>query len=112
MFLVATKANDTDLQQQSNLLIQKLKEIVYFTSCELMQNVLKHANATEITIGLVIENKSLSLIVSDNGIGYKVEQISKGLGLTTIEKRAVLLNGSFTMEPKEKGMVHRFELPI
>ncbi len=93
-----------------NLLSQQLKEIVYFTCCELMQNVLKHANATEITIGLVIENKSLSLIVSDNGIGYQVEQISKGLGLTTIEKRAVLLNGSFTMEPKEKGMVHRFTI--
>ncbi len=95
-----------------NLLSQQLKEIVYFTCCELMQNVLKHANATEITIGLVIENKSLSLIVSDNGIGYQVEQISKGLGLTTIEKRAVLLNGSFSIEAKEKGMIHRFSLPI
>jgi signal transduction histidine kinase len=93
-----------------NLLNQQLKELFYFTCCELMQNVLKHAKASEITIGLVIQNKSLSLIVSDNGIGYQVEQISKGLGLTTIEKRAVILNGSFTIEPKEKGMVHRFTL--
>jgi len=77
-----------------------------------MQNVLKHASATEITIGLVIQNKSLSLIVSDNGIGYQIEQISKGLGLTTIEKRASLLNGSFNIEAKEIGMIHRFDLPI
>ena len=99
-------------ESKINLLNQQMKEIVYFTCCELMQNVLKHANATEITIGLVIDDKSLSLIVSDNGIGYQVEQISKGLGLTTIEKRAVLLNGSFSIEAKEIGMIHRFGLPI
>jgi signal transduction histidine kinase len=95
-----------------NLLNQQLKEIFYFTCCELIQNVLKHALPTEVKIELVIKNKSISLIVSDDGIGYQAEQISKGLGLTTIEKRAVLLNGSFSIEKKEKGMVHRFELPI
>jgi signal transduction histidine kinase len=95
-----------------NLLNQQLKEIFYFTCCELIQNVLKHALPTEVKIELVIKNKSISLIVSDDGIGYQAEKISKGLGLTTIEKRAVLLNGSFSIEKKEKGMVHRFKLPI
>ena len=91
---------------------QSIKEILYFTCIELIQNALKHAHPTEVKIGLEIKNKKISLMVSDNGIGYQIEQISKGLGLTTIEKRAALLNGSFSIEAKEIGMIHRFELPI
>ena len=91
---------------------QSIKEILYFTCIELIQNALKHAHPTEVKIGLEIKNKKISLMVSDNGIGYQIEQISKGLGLTTIEKRAALLNGSFNIEAKEIGMIHRFDLPI
>jgi len=91
---------------------QSIKEILYFTCIELIQNALKHAHPTEVKIGLEIKNKKISLMVSDNGIGYQIEQISKGLGLTTIEKRAALLNGSFNIEAKEIGMIHRFKLPI
>lgn len=68
---------------------------VYRIVQELMQNILKHAKATEVLVQLSQHDNILSITVEDNGAG--IEQNGNGhsgLGLRSIEARTKGLNGS------------------
>lgn len=63
---------------------------------ECLQNVAKHANATEVLVKLSGSSKGIGLSVTDNGTGFDHHDKSrhqKGLGLTSMRERLRLLNG-------------------
>lgn len=63
---------------------------------ESLQNVAKHAKATEVVVKLSGSSKGVGLSVMDNGKGFDVRDKSrhqKGLGLTSMQERLRLLNG-------------------
>jgi PAS domain S-box-containing protein len=62
---------------------------------ELVNNVIKHAKASELVISLRRENKRLTINVTDNGRGFDRdhELSSAGSGLHSIKNRLDLLNG-------------------
>ena len=63
---------------------------------ESLQNVVKHACATEATVKLSGSSKGVGLSVTDNGKGFDASDKSahhKGLGLTSMQERLRLLNG-------------------
>jgi len=65
-----------------------------------LNNIAKHAHATEAKLAL-IENEGNSLIViEDNGTGFNKEMISrsKGNGLSNMRQRTLLLNGTISIE--------------
>lgn len=65
---------------------------------EISNNIIKHAQATEITIKLYQEEDQLFLNIKENGIGFDYEAAKnsgKGLGLNSIEKKVKLIDGSF-----------------
>ncbi len=74
---------------------------------ELVTNIIKHAKATEVTIHLTNHDESLNIMVEDNGKGFNPSQIttkSKGMGISSIDKRIEHLNGSMTIESEpDKG---------
>jgi two-component system, NarL family, sensor kinase len=79
--------------------ISKKRELMIFRVIqELINNALKHAQASEIKVNFAGDEKNLTIIVEDNGIGFNVEEIrndkrsSKGLGLYNIENRTRLVN--------------------
>lgn len=63
---------------------------------ELVNNIVKHSRAAQITVKLRERNRQLLLVVEDNGIGYSSE--SKGMGLKNIENRLFILGGSFKVK--------------
>jgi PAS domain S-box-containing protein len=68
---------------------------------ELINNGLKYAKATSITISITLNSYLLALKYSDNGAGFDpVEAIQKGKshGLINIKNRAQLLNGIINFE--------------
>lgn len=65
---------------------------------ELVNNILRHSNATELTIQLVGNLENLHLSVEDNGIGFDVIQTSEGIGLSTIAARVRAMEGFFTID--------------
>ncbi len=74
---------------------------------ELVNNTIKHGDASEISVSLKTDENNLSLQYRDNGKGFNVEKIKevKGLGMSGIENRVVILNGSFQVESQlGKGM--------
>ena len=79
--------------------ISKKRELMIFRIIqELINNALKHSHASQINVNFFGEEKNLTIIVEDNGIGFNVEEhkndkrSGKGLGLYNIENRTRLVN--------------------
>jgi PAS domain S-box-containing protein len=63
---------------------------------ESLQNVVKHAKATEVTVRLTGSSKGVGLSVMDNGKGFDLGEgilHQKGLGLISMQERLRLLGG-------------------
>jgi len=70
---------------------------------ELLNNILKYANADKIYIGSVLKNDTFTLTLAHNGNGLTQENFEKlrydvsgGLGLKNIQNRIYLLKGDIT----------------
>lgn len=84
-----------------NFRLETRQELLLFRILqELVNNTLKYAEATTITIDLHREGEELSLRYADNGKGFDYsntlgkEKEGAGLGLKNLENRADLLNAS------------------
>ncbi|MBN1599074.1 MAG: PAS domain S-box protein [Bacteroidales bacterium] len=84
---------------------------------ELINNTLKHANASEINIKLFESNQNLFLDYSDNGKGFDVKSLEEGkhhgMGLSNILSRAKSLNGKFEFKTGiNQGFTFKLNIPI
>jgi len=71
----------------------ELKLVIYRIIQEQLNNILKHAAASEIEIELKKETDNLTVSIKDNGKGFDTSVNSKGIGLQNIKHRADLFNG-------------------
>ena len=96
--------------------IEKSAEIIIYRIIqELLNNILKHAAATEVIVQLVREEGRLSVIVEDNGKGFDTSLIknNKGAGLTSIQSRVDYLKGGLDIHSSPgKGTLVNIELNI
>ena len=71
---------------------------------EALDNVLKHANASRVTVTLAYGKTEVELTVRDNGIGFDPKIPSQwdkdkgGFGLISMRERAQLLGGELTVK--------------
>ena len=87
--------------------INKPMEVaVYRIIQELTTNIIKHAKASKAFCSIDIDHINITMIVSDNGVGFEKKGKSDGIGLKTIQNKINLLNGSFTLE-SNKGQDNR-----
>jgi signal transduction histidine kinase len=82
--------------------------ILYRVVCELINNTLKHANARHIEIDLTRHNRLITLVYSDDGKGFDVNEVlcgqSEGMGYSNIMTRIKSIKGIINIESdKEKG---------
>ena len=66
---------------------------------EAVTNAAKHARATEVVVQITADAYSLSVDVSDNGIG--LDQPTRSSGLRNLKRRAAKLGGTLTVKPCE-----------
>ena len=64
---------------------------------ESLQNIYKHANATEVKLKMTCESDKISLILSDNGVGFDVNKGKSGIGLKNMKSRIKEIEGSITL---------------
>lgn len=64
---------------------------------ELVTNIIKHANATRVTVLVQRDGEVLKLRVKDNGAGFEQTKI-QGFGLLGIEERIKKLSGSVSVQ--------------
>ncbi|MEL6670594.1 MAG: sensor histidine kinase [Bacteroidota bacterium] len=79
---------------------------------ELVQNILRHAEARSVSVQLYQTGGQLHLMVEDDGIGISPAP-ERGLGLENIVSRAEVLGGTATIEPgPQQGTVAQISIPI
>ena len=82
---------------------------------ELINNTLKHSEATTASILLLENDEKLLLSIKDNGKGFDKLQVPKkdGLGINQIDARIHMMKGKFDIKSENnKGTLVTIELPV
>ncbi len=99
-----TKLTDSDRFDSNS------EVVLYRATCELINNTLKHAEATDIDIVLEKIQRTIVIKYDDNGKGFDQEKIqnatNKGMGLSNIASRIASINGLFVINSKPGDGVH------
>jgi signal transduction histidine kinase len=96
-------AHILNVQYQSFGMAQRIDNsteiIIYRIIQELLNNIFKHAKATEVLVQLLREENRLSITVEDNGKGFDVSNLekSKGDGWANIRSRVDYLKGKLDL---------------
>ncbi len=86
---------------------------LYNIALELVNNVLKHAQASEVWISLSHTDNQITLTVSDNGVGMSEEMQSEGMGMRNLRNRVDVLSGNLQLESTaETGTKISVEIPV
>jgi signal transduction histidine kinase len=84
---------------------------------EALNNVVKHASATQVTIHLSVDETGVALEIEDDGLGFQQERreghSQSGLGLRTMRERAEALRGRLEISSTPgQGTVVKACLPL
>lgn len=80
---------------------------------EFIQNSIKHAQPSLIEIGFQFQNNQLILTCQDDGKGFDIQLVSKGNGLSNIQRRTTDLVGQLTWQSElNKGTTLNVAIPI
>lgn len=83
---------------------------------EIVQNTVRHAKASRLSIRLTHQINTLSLVSEDNGKGFDTRTVTRknnGRGLQNMLRRTEMLNGSMYLETAPgKGTRITIEIPI
>lgn len=79
---------------------QQLETVLYRAIQEAVNNVVKHAGATRLTIQILKDEEGLSVSIEDNGGGFDPSSAGyeEGIGLKNIRSRVALLRGSVDVD--------------
>jgi signal transduction histidine kinase len=84
---------------------------LYSICLELINNIIKHANATEASVKLYYRDTNIYLEVFDNGNGIQ-EYNQEGRGLRNIQDRISSLGGTWQIESTTKGTYASAQVPV
>ncbi|MBC7935037.1 MAG: sensor histidine kinase [Rhizobacter sp.] len=93
-----------------NRLDNSTEIIVYRIVQELLNNIIKHANAGNVLVQVIKKDTELDITVEDNGIGFIKDEafLKKGAGLKNIQSRVDYLKGELDIKstPGKGTSVH------
>lgn len=119
------KGVEVDLQIQTDINKAKIlndnRRNIHLMFKEILHNIIKHSNATKVSIRFETIDNYYQLVIKDNGVGFDQDSLSTGNGLHNLKKRAVDTGAKlflhtrigcgteFTIQfPKEKRKHSRF----
>jgi signal transduction histidine kinase len=111
--LIAKKINiilDIKDMDEKNL-SEGLKITIYRIIQEQLNNILKYAEASEVTIRINNVADTILLSINDNGKGFDTGLRRKGVGITNMHSRAGLFNGKIEIE-SSKGNGCRLKVAL
>jgi signal transduction histidine kinase len=94
---------------------ENIESVSFRVLQELINNIMKHAQATEVTIQLIREGAEFTIMIEDNGKGFDVQKIKKegGIGLKNIESRVAYLNGRIDYDSQPgRGTTVTVDIPL
>lgn len=92
-----------------------IETVLYRVIQECVNNVIKHAQATQLDISLLLDSEIISVTVEDNGRGFSFpeKKDSGGLGLSNMATRVAYLNGTIEWDSTPgKGTLVAIHIPL
>jgi len=90
-----------------------MEVMIYRCIHELVNNALKHANASKIMVQIIQEPDRIAFAVQDNGCGFNPSATTEGTGLQNIRTRVEAYNGLLDIDSKaDEGTEVNGELRI
>ncbi len=103
---------DLSIDPQLGRLSPKTEFELYSICLELINNILKHAHATQASIKLASEKNLVKLTIADNGRGF-FDNDSDGKGMKNVKARVESLNGTWhTKNMESSGVCNEITVPI
>jgi PAS domain S-box-containing protein len=96
-------------------LAEDVRILLYQSVRELLMNVIKHANADEVSLDTQRDGDSIRVTVTDDGVGFEVDALlaspsrNRGFGLFNIKERLDYIGGRVEIEA-QPGQGSRFTL--
>lgn len=78
---------------------------------EVFHNVVKHAGASRFSLSATCENKTLHIVMQDDGRGLADDRPSKGNGIRNIQSRISSLQGRVSFE-NDQGLQVTIDVPV
>lgn len=91
---------------------QTTEIVLYRIIQELLNNTIKHANATQCCVQISKNDHQVNLTVEDNGKGFDVNAQKNGIGLANIQHRVDYLKGKLDIQSDEKGTSTHIEFEV
>ncbi|SEE18667.1 hypothetical protein SAMN04487765_1691 [Tenacibaculum sp. MAR_2010_89] len=98
-----------------NRLDNSLEMELYSIVQEIIHNIIKHAEAEEVSVQLIKNKEFINLMVIDNGVGFDPTKIgeSNGIGIKGIQSRVDSLNGELLIDSgKGNGTTITINIPV
>ena len=86
----------------------------FFAFKEALNNVRKHAQATNVDVLFEVTHNRVTFVVADNGSGFEPDEVDiSGHGLENFRRRAERVNGEYKIESvRREGTTVRFSAPL
>ncbi len=106
----------TDTTELDKRLAANTEVHLYRIIQEVLNNIIRHAGATEVQLQFQKEKNELRITIEDNGKGFDVQRLkqSKGNGWNNIQTRLYVLKGDIEIDSQEnrKGTVVFITIPL
>ena len=98
-----------------SILNSELQINLYRIICELTLNSARHSDACNITVGIHVNEKNVSLYIRDDGKGFQIRpgENKKSLGLQNAQNRVSCMKGTFDLQTQSgKGTQINIRIPL
>jgi signal transduction histidine kinase len=86
---------------------------IYRIIQELIQNIIRHANASKMVVQLTRHENYLNIMVQDDGVGFDTRKLTNGSGLGNLRSRVEYLNGKLSFDSNPgKGTTVIIDTPL
>lgn len=103
---------DVQLVGIKDRLDEKKETTLFRIIQECVTNIIKHADASRLTLQLIHHPKYLTLMIEDDGKGFDLQHFSDGIGIKNIESRVAYINGTLDIDSQPgKGTTITVEIP-
>jgi signal transduction histidine kinase len=100
-------------ERLNNLKDENIMMNLYRIMQEQTKNITKYAEAEQIKVILRLCGRNIFFMIQDNGRGFDMNTVKKGIGLNNIRKRAESMSGKFSLKAAPgKGCTLIIEIPV
>ena len=94
-------------------LLHEHKIMLFRVIQELSSNTFKYAKAQNVNLKIELVKKGLSMTYTDDGIGFEMKTVKRGIGLKSIRSRVEFYGGDVKIQTEpEKGTKVMINLPL